>query len=49
MLGIFVTIVLVLWLIGMVTSNTFGGFLHVLLACAVIIYAIRLLTGREIA
>jgi hypothetical protein len=44
-----IAIVLVaLWLIGIVTSFTLGGFIHALLIIAIIIIVIRLLQGRKI-
>lgn len=36
----------VLWLLGLVTSVTLGGFIHVLLVLAIIVIVIRLLQGR---
>ncbi len=42
-------ILLVLWLIGLVSSYTMGGFIHVLLVVAVIVLIIRLVSGRKIA
>jgi hypothetical protein len=42
-------ILLGLWLLGLVTSYTFGGFIHILLVVAVIVVVFRLLTGRRIA
>ena len=38
----------VLWLLGMVTSYTLGGFIHVLLVIAVIVVVVRLIQGRKI-
>ena len=40
-------ILLVLWLLGLVTSYTLGGFIHILLVIAVIIIIIRLIQGRN--
>lgn len=37
----------VLWLLGMVTSYTFGGLIHILLVIAVIMLVINLLSGRR--
>ncbi len=37
----------ILWLLGMVTSYTLGGLLHVLLVVAAIIIIIRLVSGRR--
>lgn len=48
MLETIIVILLVLWLIGLVTSNTFGGVLHLLLVIALVIFVIRLLTGRRV-
>ncbi len=47
MLETIIVILLVLWLIGLVTSNTFGGILHLLLLVALVVFIIRLLTGRR--
>lgn len=41
-------ILLVLWLLGLVTSTTVGGFIHVLLVLAIIIVLIRVIQGRRI-
>lgn len=40
-------ILLVLWLLGIVTSYTLGGFIHILLVLAVIALVFQLLTGRR--
>lgn len=43
-----ITIILaVLWLLGLVSSQTMGGYIHILLVLAVITLAIRLITGRR--
>jgi hypothetical protein len=42
-------IMLVLWALGMVTSYTMGGLIHILLAVAVVVLVIRLFQGRSIA
>lgn len=47
MLETIIVLLLILWLIGLVTSNTFGGVLHLLLLVAVVVFIIRLLTGRR--
>ena len=49
MLWTILVILLGLWLLGLVTSYTFGGFIHILLVVAVIVVLFRLLTGRRIA
>lgn len=41
-------ILIVLWLLGLVTSSTMGGFIHVLLVVAVIIFLVRVIQGRRV-
>lgn len=41
-------ILLILWVLGLVTSYTVGGFLHILLVVAVIMILVRLISGRGI-
>lgn len=48
MLYTILVILLVLWLLGMVTSYTMGGFIHVLIVIAVIVLVVRLLQGRRV-
>jgi hypothetical protein len=48
MLWTIFTILLVLWLLGMVTSYTMGGFIHLLLVLAVVAVLIRVIQGRRI-
>ena len=40
-------VLLVLWLLGMVTSYTMGGFIHLLLVVAVVVMLIRIIQGRS--
>jgi hypothetical protein len=47
MLETIVLILVVLWLLGLVSSYTMGGFIHLLLVVAVVVIAIRLLQGRR--
>ena len=47
MLWTLFVILLVLWLFGLVSSYTFGGFVHLLLVLAVIVLIINLVTGRR--
>ncbi len=47
MLWTIFVILLVLWLLGMVTSYTLGGFIHILLVLAIIVVVVRLLQGRR--
>jgi hypothetical protein len=48
MLWTIFVILLILWLLGMVTSYTLGGFIHILLVIAVVILLIRLISGRRV-
>jgi hypothetical protein len=48
MLGTILVVLLVLWLLGMVSSYTMGGFLHVLLVVAVIILILNFISRRRI-
>lgn len=47
MLETIIIVVLILWLLGLVAGQTFGGVLHALLLVAAVIFIIRLLTGRR--
>ena len=47
MLYTIAVVLLVLWLLGMVTSFTAGGLLHILIVAAVVIFAYQLITGRR--
>lgn len=40
-------ILLVLWLLGLVSGTTLGGFIHVLLIIAIVVVLIRLISGRK--
>jgi hypothetical protein len=40
-------ILLVLWLLGLVTAYTVGGFLHILLVIAIVLVIVRLITGNR--
>ena len=48
MLWTILVILLILWLLGLVTSYTLGGFIHLLLVIALILLVIQLITGRRI-
>lgn len=48
MLWTIAVVLLVLWLLGLVTSYTMGGFIHALLVIAVIVVLIRVIQGRRI-
>ena len=48
MLHTVAVILLVLWLLGMVSSFTLGGFIHILLVVAVIVVLFNLISGRRV-
>lgn len=41
-------VLLVIWIIGLVTCNTMGGFIHALLAVALVMLLVRVIQGRLI-
>lgn len=47
MLWTIFVILLVLWFLGLVTSYTLGGFIHILLLVAIAVLVIQLITGRR--
>lgn len=48
MLWTIAVILIVLWVLGLVTANTLGGFIHLLLIVAVVMVLIRLIQGRRV-
>ena len=48
MLWTILVVLVVLWLLGMITSYTMGGFIHILLVVAVVILIFRLVSGRRV-
>ena len=48
MLWTIAVVLIVLWLLGLVSSYTMGGFIHVLLVVAINVVAIRLIQGRRV-
>ncbi len=48
MLETIAVVLLVLWAVGLVSSYTMGGFIHILLVVAVVLIAVRLIQGRRI-
>lgn len=48
MLGTIAVVLLVLWLLGLVTSYTMGGLIHILLVFAVVVILIRVIQGRRL-
>lgn len=47
MLWTIFVILLVLWLLGMVSSYTLGGYIHILLVIAIVVVLIRVIQGRN--
>lgn len=47
MLETIAVLLVILWLLGMVSSYTLGGFIHILLVIAVIVIIIRIIRGRS--
>lgn len=41
-------ILIILWLLGLITSYTIGGFIHILLVIAIIIVLLRIIQGRRV-
>jgi len=48
MLTTIAVILIILWLLGLITSYTLGGFIHILLVIAIIMVLIRLIKGKKI-
>jgi hypothetical protein len=40
-------ILLILWLLGLMTSHTMGGFIHILLVIAIVVVLVRVIQGRK--
>jgi len=49
MLYTIAVVLLVLWLLGLLSSYTMGGFIHILLAVAIVMVLVRLISGRKLA
>ncbi len=47
MLYTIAVILIILWLLGLITSNAIGGFIHILLVVAVIMILVNLISGRK--
>ncbi|MDB6015695.1 MAG: putative rane protein [Pedosphaera sp.] len=47
MLYTIAVVLLILWLLGLVTSTTMGGFIHVLLVIALVMVLLSFITGRQ--
>ena len=48
MLETIALLLVILWLLGMISSYTLGGFIHLLLVIAVIVILVRLIQGRRV-
>jgi hypothetical protein len=48
MLYIIAVVLIALWLLGMITSYTMSGFIHILLVIAIVVVLVRLIQGRNI-
>lgn len=48
MLWTIAVVLLVLWALGLVSSYTLGGFIHILLAVAVVVILVRVIQGRKV-
>ena len=49
MLETIAVILVILWILGLVSSYTLGGFIHVLLVIALVVVVLRLIQGRRVA
>lgn len=48
MLNTIAVILIVLWLLGLLTSYTLGGFIHILIVIAVVVVLLRIIEGRKV-
>ncbi len=48
MLWTLAVILIILWLLGLVTSYTLGGFIHILLVVAIVMILVRVIQGRRV-
>ena len=48
MLETIAVILIILWLLGLVTSYTMGGFIHILLVIALVVIVLRVIQGRKV-
>ncbi|HZW36569.1 MAG: lmo0937 family membrane protein [Deltaproteobacteria bacterium] len=47
MLWTIAVVLLILWLLGLVSSYTMGGFIHILLVIAIVVVLVRIIQGRK--
>lgn len=48
MLYTIAVVLIILWLLGLVTGATMGGFIHILLVIAIVMVLLRLISGRKV-
>jgi len=48
MLYTIAVVLLILWLVGLVTATTMGGFIHILLIVAIVMVLLRVISGRKV-
>lgn len=48
MLYTIAVVLIILWLLGLVTSFTMGGFIHILLVIAIVVILLRVISGRKV-
>jgi len=48
MLYTIAVILLILWLLGLVSGTTFGSFIHILLVVAIVLFLLRVISGRRL-
>lgn len=48
MLYTIAVILIILWLLGLVSSYTMGGFIHVLIVIAIVVVLVRIISGRKV-
>jgi len=48
MLETLIVVLVILWLLGMISSYTLGGFIHILLVVAIVILLLRVIQGRRV-
>ncbi|GAC1406218.1 MAG: hypothetical protein NVSMB6_02080 [Burkholderiaceae bacterium] len=48
MLYTIAVVLIILWLLGLVTSYTLGGFIHILLVIAIVVILLRVISGRKV-
>jgi hypothetical protein len=48
MLYTIAVVLIILWLLGLVTAYTLGGFIHILLVIAVVVVLLRIISGRQV-